>query len=279
MVPAVETNNRGCALIAYNCKSRLMEYLVMHDVPDPRGAFVGTGLAGEFGATLFAMPYDSAAIYGAVRLTGEEEFSLYTYNLFVMVASLQFPSGEIRGQINIEFDWYAYLSGTNVVSPVTTSAVGCATFKLLGEQNRIFDYSIFHTVKLPLQAQLFVGYEGDNGELSRTFRTVFSPIRGDDIILDDDDLQALVTDASYISIASSSYPAVGEIRGQIRRIRPCNPNTDRVLTLSRASVNEPRSTYLFSTVGGNVGPQDNGSSILLTCFTLFTVVIVTLILV
>ena len=54
-------------------------------------------------------------------------------------------SKQIRGQIGVEYQFYSYLSGTNVVPPVTTSSVGCATFRL-SSNNQALDYDIHHSV-------------------------------------------------------------------------------------------------------------------------------------
>ena len=144
----------------------------------------------------------SSPIYGSVLLSDEEELLLYSRELFVLITSEQFPSGEIRGQITVDFDFWAYLSGTSVVSPVTTPAVGIATMTLQGDQNRRVDYSIFHSVEFPLRVNINVARAGSNGPLDIVFPSVFSPIRGDDIVLDDDELEAFATEGSYISILS-----------------------------------------------------------------------------
>merc|ERR1712100_919066 len=161
--------------------------------------------------------------------------------LFVLITSEQFPSGEIRGQITVDFDLWAYLSGTSVVSPVTTPAVGIATMTLQGDQNRRVDYSIFHSIVFP---------------------SVFSPIRGDDIVLDDDELEAFATEGSYISILSDSYPFIGEVRGQIRRVNPCTASNDNSLTISQSD-GEPDDVDVSTYDGGNGGVSASNDSTIL----------------
>lgn len=231
-IPPVNSNNRGAALFSYDCTTKIIEYVVMHNIPDARGAFIGAAPAGDFGITLFSLGRGASPIYGSVQLTPEEELLLYDRGLYVSVVSVEFQSGEIRGQITADFDWYAYLSGTNVVSPITTPAVGIATMRLEGEQNRRLNYAIFHNVELPLRATVNVAKEGENGPLDLIFASVFSPIRGDDIVLDDDELEAFVTDGIYFSVTSVDYPFLGEIRGQVKRINPCSASNDNSLTVS-----------------------------------------------
>jgi len=258
-VPSVNTNNRGCGLVAYNCQTRLMEYLVMHNVPNANGAFVHAAQLNQNGAVLFALDGFVSPIYGSVHLTLEEELILYTQQMYFNVASDQFPSGEIRGQITVQNDWWAYLSGTNVVPPVTTEAVGCATFFLDGEQNRVLNYDIHHSVSTPREVTLEVGEEGQNGDLDFIFPSAFSPIRGDSIVMDDDDLEAFVTDSSYITVISEQYPSIGEIRGQIKRVNPCRATNDNSLTLSVSGVDEGPGFTTYTNSGSNSGSNSRSS--------------------
>mmetsp|Transcript_127592 Transcript_127592/g.190188 ORF Transcript_127592/g.190188 Transcript_127592/m.190188 type:complete len:593 (-) Transcript_127592:76-1854(-) len=228
----VESNNRGVGLFAYHCDTKILEYVLMHNVPDALGAFIGAAPLGEPGITLFSLTTGASPIYGALQLRQEEELLLYSRSLYVSVVSDEFSQGEIRGQITVDFDWWAYLSGSNVVSPVTTPSVGIATMTLFGQQNRKLDYSIFHSVQTPLRATLNVAREGENGPLDLVFPSAFSPIRGDDIVFDDDELEAFVTEGSYVSITSLNYPFLGEIRGQVRRVNPCKAQNDNSLTVS-----------------------------------------------
>lgn len=237
-VPSTNTNNRGCGLVAYDCLTRTLEYLVMHNVPDATGAFVHAAPENNNGAVLFALENFISPIYGSVQLTLEEELILYTQQMYFNIASEDFNSGEIRGQITVEADWWAYLSGTNVVPPVTTEAVGCATFFLDGEQNRILNYDIHHSVATPQEVTLEIGQEGQNGDLDLVFPSIFSPIRGDSFVLDDDDLEAFVTESSYVTVLSEAYPFIGEVRGQIKRVNPCRATNDNSLTLSVSGVDE-----------------------------------------
>lgn len=236
-VPETSSNNRGAGLFAYHCDTKILEFVILHNVPDARSAFIGTAAAGQPGINLFSLGSGASPIYGSVQMNNEEEVLLYSRNLYTTIVSVEFPQGEIRGQISVEYDWWAYLSGTNVVSPVTTAAVGVATLQLSGQQNRRLDYSIFHSVEFPLRATINIAREGQNGPLDLVFPTVFSPIRGDDIVFDDDELEAFVTEGAYISITSIDNPFLGEVRGQIRRVDPCKAGSDNSLTISASNGN------------------------------------------
>ena len=253
LVPTVTTSSRGGGLFAYNCATKVLEYLIMHNVAGATGAFIGNGVKDEAGTPLFSLSNSQSPIFGSVLLSLQEELFLYTRGLFVLVASATSPSGEIRGQISEEYDWWAYLTGSGVVPSVSTSAVGLATMQLKGNANRALDYAIFHNVEFPLRATMNVAYEGNNGQSNFAFKNVFSPIRGNDFLMDDDDLQAFTTDASYISITSSDYPFLGEIRGQIHRINPCVPDNDNVLTVSSVRNNRNKKDVMHLEVPSSLG--------------------------
>lgn len=263
-VPDVSTSSKGCGIVAYNCETRVLEYLVQHNVANPTGAFIHAAERGDNGAALFSLSNHVSPIYGAVQLTLEEELFLYTQQLYFNVVSNEFPNGEIRGQIGIDADWWAYLSGTNIIPPVTTEAVGCATFFLEGDQNRILNYAVHHSVVSPRKVTLQAGEEGQNGPEIFSLPSVFSPIRGDSVVFDDDDLEAFVTNNMYVSVESETYPVLGEIRGQIRRIDPCRSTHDNTLTFSISGVDGGAvvETSQFQTPGSptSVSPQTASGS-------------------
>eukprot|EP01095_Lingulamoeba_sp_RSL-Kostka_P002695 TRINITY_DN13606_c0_g1_i1.p1 TRINITY_DN13606_c0_g1~~TRINITY_DN13606_c0_g1_i1.p1 ORF type:complete len:651 (+),score=275.06 TRINITY_DN13606_c0_g1_i1:40-1992(+) len=229
-IPDSLSNAVGCAIVTYDCDERIMEYFIVHDIENPTSAFLHAGPIGEIGSARFSLSRSESPIYGAIQLTLEEEFLLYSQQLYFNIYSGAFSSGEIRGQITIEYDFYAYISGTNVVPPVTTSSVGCATMDLIGDQSRIMDYQIIHHVSDPDSTAIRTAREGENGGITFRMQSTRSPIEGNDYILDDDELQDLKNENLYLSVASGDFP-FGEIRGQIKRIKPCVVSRDDSLTL------------------------------------------------
>lgn len=255
----VDSDNSGCGIFSYDCDSKLFEFIVMHTIRDSVSVNIGFGAEGENGAILYSVnSRNISAVYGSRYLTYEEVYYLYTYQLFVTVSSTDFEEFEIRGQINTEFDFYAYLSGTFVSSPVTTAAVGCSTF-LYTNATRVFDYAIYHSVSSPIEVTLSVGAEGQEGVVDRIFPSVSSPIRGDNFLLDDDEIEALAYENLYVQVVSTSYPYVGEIRGQIKRVKPCKPNDDNQLSLSEPETFNSR-LYSSGVTSGQLTSDYFGSS-------------------
>ena len=253
------SDNTGCGIFSFDCESKLFEFIVMHTIRNSVSVNIGFGKIGEDGPTLYSVnSRNISAVFGSRYLSYEEEYYLYTDQLFVTVSSGDFPEAEIRGQISTNFDFYAYLSGTFVSSPITTAAVGCATF-LYTNRTRVFDYAIYHSVESPIEVTMSVGAEGQEGVVDRIFPAVSSPIRGDSFILDDDEIEALAYENLYVQVVSTSYPYVGEIRGQIKRIKPCKPNDDNQLSLSEPDTFNSRA-YSSGVTSGQLTSGYFGSS-------------------
>lgn len=235
VVPAVNTLTRGCAIFTYDCNLRRMEYLVFHNAPNPIGAAIHAGNPGSSGSLFFDLVRFESPIFGARLLNREEEFLFYNQQLYVSLTTIENPTGEVRGQITAEYDFFAYLSGTWVSPPVSTESVGCAVFKLKNNR-RTLSYSIHHDVDDSISVEIGIGNVGQNVADPRTkkiLRRTGSPIIGDDETMDDDDLDRFLRDQMFVEVRSSTHPN-GEVRGQINRINPCDPIADPELTIDGA---------------------------------------------
>lgn len=133
------------------------------------------------------------------------------------------PSGEIRGQIELEKDehYTAVLSGANEVPPVTTTAVGIGTFSLAQAQDKMK----FRVVATGLSgaitdAHFHQGLPGANGGVIQSLLTYVSGnvIEGE-LTPNATVLAALASGQVYINIHTAANPG-GEIRGQlVRQVR------------------------------------------------------------
>ena len=197
----------------YHCDSLTFEYLVYHDVQNPTQAVVYDGIPGINGTALFTLSRATSPIYGSQILTDGYQFLLFNQTLFINIESQQFPDGEIIGPISTQYPYYAYLSGTYVVPPVTTSSVGIATLSML--TNSTFDYDIQFSVPYPIEVRLSQGPEGINGPINRLFPTNTTPVIGAELELTASEINTLNNGLFYIEISSEAYPIDGEIRGQI----------------------------------------------------------------
>lgn len=71
----------GAAVVAYDCESRLMEYIVLHDGVNPTDAFVVVGELSEQAQFLFSLPNVESPIYGSQFLLPAEADALYSNSM------------------------------------------------------------------------------------------------------------------------------------------------------------------------------------------------------
>jgi len=72
-------------------------------------------------------------------------------------------------QILKQFTFYAYLSGSQMVPPITTPGVGCAAISI--NPNKVVNYEIHHTVTNPASVVLLQGDVGVVGSFDNTLAT------------------------------------------------------------------------------------------------------------
>ena len=119
------SNARGCTLIYFDCNTNNLEYLIYHTVEQPTSAQLRIGSPGESGPILFLLNSAVSPIYGSQIITQEEVYYLYSEQTYIQINGENYDksAGEIRGQITSQFDFYAFLTGSQVVPPVTTSFI------------------------------------------------------------------------------------------------------------------------------------------------------------
>lgn len=229
----VDTFARGCVLVSFDCNTRKMEYLIYHSVSQATRLEARAAPPGFSGPILFAFSSESSnlntPIYGSRILGSEEEYVLYAEQMYFQISSVNYPEGEIRGQLTTQFDFFAHLTGIQMVPPVTTANLGCATFDLT-DINYNMDFEIMHSIDDVIDVSLFhgdIGIPGDptskrNFALASVLESADSPLIGN-MVMDDDDQASWISDNSFVQISSSRFPA-GEIRGQITRVKPCDPD-------------------------------------------------------
>lgn len=259
VIPDANTASTGVAVVSYHCDTNLMEYFIMHNVDDAVAAFAFEGGPNTNGPIQFSLDNFRSPTYGSHVLNEEQEYALYTEQLYLSIISNQFPNGEIRGTLtSFDYDFYAYLTGSEIIPPVSTASVGLGLFKVVPSNPaapnngfRALEFYVMHNIESTnaLIGQIRGGFEGENGDLVLQFnQQVFSPFNGQ-FDVDDDDLQALVDDQLYLTILTDTHP-LGEIRGNIKRIKPCDANTKTF------TVEGDYSTYDVFT--GFYPYQDNG---------------------
>ena len=158
---------RGCGLITYECNTRRMEWMIFHTVSQPTSLLVRAAPPGFSGPILFSTTGANALrspIFGSKILNAEEEWVLYAQQMYFQINSVNFPSGEIRGQLTTQFDFFAFITGVQMVPPVTTAHMGCATFNLR-DLNFNVDFEIFHSINDVIAVDFYQGPMNGPGEL------------------------------------------------------------------------------------------------------------------
>lgn len=133
------------------------------------------------------------------------------------------PTGEIRGQIELEKDehYIAVLGGANEVPPVATTAVGVGTFNLAQAQDKMKFRVVVNGLSGAItDAHFHQGLPGANGGVIQSLLTYVSgnTLEGE-LTPNAAVLAALASGQVYINIHTAANPG-GEIRGQlVRQVR------------------------------------------------------------
>jgi hypothetical protein len=219
--PSVSTTGRGCAIFSINCKTKALEFLVFHSLTFATRVEIHSGAGGANGPLRHVLPRAQSPIYGSIDLTDQDISLLFRENLYLVVITPSHPEGEIRGQISQHFDYYAYLSGTTVLPPRTTSAVGCATFRLAETHQAggtVLDYEIMHDVADAVAVEMHFGGDGQVGSTDFAYKKAESPISGfEDVLLSEYEVQEFTFGRMFTLVRSERFndEDAGELRGQI----------------------------------------------------------------
>ena len=161
----------------------------------------------------------SSPYYGASELSVDQEDALLNGDFDVELG------GEAT-DYTTEFTHYAYLTGTNVVPPVSTPAIGAAVLRVTDDGINFF--AIFQGLASGrITADLYDAPEGINGNfVARVYDSEdLNDNDGDNSFEANLDLSGaqredLLRDDFYLVVTSSSFP-FGEIRGQFFQLSTC----------------------------------------------------------
>lgn len=144
--------------------------------------------------------------------------SLIKNGIYINVHTANFPSGEIRGQLNLssEIMLRANIQGSQEVPPVATNGSGTA-WAVLNNDLSSMDYNItFAQLQGNFSAAHFhLGAPGNNGPVFQTIMFNGNNASGELTMLPDSIVRAFIKGNVYINIHSSTFPS-GEIRGQLQ---------------------------------------------------------------
>jgi len=241
----VTTVARGCALFSIDCHNMVLEYFIYHSVDSPTGAWMNLGASGTLGSRIWPLARAENPIYGTRVLTPTEILAFYEGTLYVTVESLVHPEGEIRGQINNNYDYYAYLSPSQVVPPRTSSGVGCATLRLNEKTNdgQVLNYDIHFTIPQTNDASvdLVQGVPGLAGDTYAHIGDSTDSVSGSGVRLSEGQARTLRVGDTFIHVGDSSLEGGRAVlRGQVL---PLHSTCPFVTTREQARPVDSSSTF------------------------------------
>ncbi len=198
------------------------------------GAHLHIGMAGENGPVeiplVFAFGEDSteAIINNDYILTPAQTNMLNDRMLYVNFHSLNFPAGELRGQVRAPADaiFRVNLLGANEVNSVTTAATGGLVLEL--EDSILTVTGSFSGLSSDLAtdimggAHIHLGPAGQNGPIEFVLEVTQNGnpttgaflVEGNQFVLNDAQIANLLERQYYVNVHSENFQG-GELRGQI----------------------------------------------------------------
>jgi hypothetical protein len=237
MVPDVITTGSGICVIRLSAALDSLIYDVVVDDISSNIDYAHLHI-GDYGLTYGALQVDFSPSISGHRIRGVKTGAgvstatinkLLVSNLTLIVHTVDFPGGEIRGQV-VRFARKGYtfnLEGEQVVPPVITDAYGSGILSV--DRDNENAHLMLAAGNLDQEAtQLFINYEvaGQNGPMLLDLSTAMQTNATDvtvDTYWDEDVIPAfnagisvsLNNDSVYVDIHNATYSG-GELRGQIQ---------------------------------------------------------------
>ena len=225
--PVVDTGAAGVATFALSADLSTLDYhLAVSEIDNVTMAHLHTGWPGANGApvhTLFAggpPPLEPGSpANGLLALDAQSVLDLWSGYYYANVHSSDYPTGEIRGQVEGASLFHAELNGDNVETPVDTEASGHAVLALSDDASMLYYRVMVSDIEDITLAHIHKGAPGASGPPVITLYDGTGdfdpdhPISGsapmtDDLIFD------LIAGNHYINVHTEANPG-GEIRGQV----------------------------------------------------------------
>ena len=200
------------------------------------GAHLHLGIAGQNGPVQFPLVIDlDADLRGGTfneddnsfTLTDAQEAAVLDRAMYVNVHTLDYPGGEIRGQILPIGDavFSAGLYGPNEVPPVATMGEGRLVLDLIGDQltvtGRVSNLSSPLATNVAGGAHLHIGLPGMNGGVDIVLNATVDADGNVDFLpadntftVTDDQATMMENRMYYANIHTENFP-MGEVRGQV----------------------------------------------------------------
>jgi hypothetical protein len=213
VVPPTQSNGDGFASFVLNANDTVT-YTVKNLLVSGTGASIHTGAVGVNGPLLFTLSGGPTLWSGTTAaLTATDKANLGASGLYVQVDSATNPGGDIRGQIvPLPMLFGAHLTGDQETPPVSTSALGDATFVV--NSNGTITYNVTTTGLTGTAAHIHTGAFGVGGGVTFALSGGPTTWSGTTAAMTATQFATLQTLGMYVNVHTTAH-VNGEIRGQI----------------------------------------------------------------
>ena len=224
-VPAVTTSARGLGAFHYALGQTTLDVNVQltslsSDIIGAHLHAAGVGVNGPVIIDLGSL-ISGNRIQGTVTLTIPDLIQIFNGNVYVNIHTIDYPNGEIRGQLNYQFGltFDGWVSGLQEVPFANTSASGLAVATVSSDLANVNVWMVTDAVSGTVGASHFHrGAVGSNGPVVLNFQSGLNnnavEFSGP---IDADVVASLLKGEIYINAHTPAYPG-GELRGQMFRL-------------------------------------------------------------
>lgn len=217
VVPSIQSAARGIAVVRlHEPEKKLAYWLNVFEIDNVQASHIHLGAPGVTGdvALTLETPIDGVS-QGVLDVTDQDIQNLKSGLFYVNVHTTQYPVGEIRGQFEDNpLEFIAYLDGSQVVPPVTSSGRGVFTVKL-SEDLTMISYTLSVTGLTDITtAHVHLGKIGESGSVVIPIASGSFTETGGSAVITSEQLEFLLSEQFYVNVHTTQNPA-GEIRGQI----------------------------------------------------------------
>lgn len=244
--PPLTNDFSGTAVLSYHRASRLLSWVIEHNVADMTAAHIhGPAPTGTPAGIVFGLGGPGNPLRGRRVLTAAQEKELLGGRYYINIHNPEFVPGAIRGQIRATDAFGAVLQGRQEEPPRPTAATGAGIFSY-HYPSRTLAYRVEHSVAGASAAHIHgPALPGVNAGIVEGFPGPASPIAGAAALTAEEE-QDLFNGLYYVNVHSPTYPG-GEIRGQLQAIEPIPAYTHSAVL--EDAQEEPPVTNGFSGVG------------------------------
>ncbi|TAH39402.1 MAG: CHRD domain-containing protein [Planctomycetota bacterium] len=212
-VPPVNTDAKGWGEFTLNADDSI-SYTVRTYGLVGTAAHIHMGAPGVNGSILFTLAGGPSDWEGrTVPLTAGEVADLRAGNMYVNVHTSAHPNGAIRGQLEARpLRFGARLNGRQEVPPVSTNAMGVASFEVNPDQS--ITYDVRTSGLSATAAHIHTGKFGTNGGILFTLQGGPTEWTGRTAPMTNAEFTMLQENGLYVNVHTNANPN-GEIRGQI----------------------------------------------------------------